>query len=95
MIQLPDKSIVADKFTINSFIKFISVVGFKSVEALGIMYGKQPIVSRTEPAKPQNYKRADNGWWVLSNCPTVKIGQYVNEIAERLNLRAYAELALK
>lgn len=95
MIHLPDKSIVDDKFTIDSFIKFIAAVGYNRVEELGIMYEKQPLVSYTMPERSQNYKRADKGWWALSNCPTVLIGQYVNEIAERLNLRAYAELALK
>lgn len=95
MIHLPDKSIVDDTYTINSFIKFLSVAGFSRVEELGILYGKQPLVSRSQPENSKNYKQADNGWWALSNCPTVRVGQYVNEIAERLGLRAYAELALK
>lgn len=95
MIHLPDKTVVDDMYTIDSFIKFLSVVGFSKVDELGMAYGKKPLVSRQRPEFSKDYKQADNGWWALSNCPTVCVGQYVNEIAERLNVRAYAELALK
>ncbi len=83
-IRMPDGKIIAERATYQSFIEFLDKVGYERVAKLGLLFGKYPIVS-SEPIN-NRYKQANAHWYVLANWPTVKCAQYINDIADLLDL---------
>lgn len=83
-IRMPDGKVIAGRATYQSFIEFLDKVGYERVADLGLSFGKYPIVTKS-PVNSR-YKQANAHWYVLANWPTVKCAQYINDIADRLDL---------
>lgn len=83
-IRMPDGKIIAETATYQSFIEFLNKIGYQRVADLGLLYGKNPIV--TKDPIGNRYKHANARWYVLANWPTVKCAQYINDIADLLDL---------
>lgn len=83
-VLMPDRTIIADHATYSSFIKVVKYIGYNKVAELGLKYGQNPIVAR-EPLNDR-YRKADGNWYVLANWPTPVVAQYINKIADELDL---------
>ena len=81
---MPDGKIIAERANYQSFIELLDWIGYEKVFALGLSYGKYPIVTK-EPVGDR-YRKANAHWYVLANWPTVKCAQYINNIADLLDL---------
>lgn len=81
---MPDRKVIADYATYSSFIKVVEFIGFERVAALDMKYGQYPIVTKSPIGNV--YSKANASWFVLSKWPTPVVAQYVNNIADALDL---------
>lgn len=84
-ILMPDRTIVSENATYLSFIKLLDHIGFEKVADLNLRYKKYPIITRT-PYGAYLYKQANAFWYVLAKWPTIVAAQYINKIADELDL---------
>ena len=92
-IRMPDGKVIAERATYQSFIEFLDKVGYDQVAKLGLHFGKYPIVANE--LINSRYKRANTQWYVLANWPTVKCAQYINDIADLLDLYIECDVVAK
>ena len=93
-VKMPDGSIIAEKYTIDSLTKVIQTLGYEKVAALNIKhYNTYPIVTRKPIAK--KYREATKGWYILSDCYTKFVAIHLNEIADALAIPLLADIAPK
>lgn len=93
IVKMPDNSYIQDYATVSTFTKFVEYIGYNRVFELGLKWGKYDIVTQTPFGS--RYKKASRGWYVLSNWPTVVAAQYINKIADELNLYIEADVVPK
>lgn len=84
-VLMPDKKIISEYATYQSFMQVVEYIGFDCVASLGMKYGNYPIVTK-EPKGGNRYAKANNEWYILSNWPTTVVAQYINDIADALDL---------
>lgn len=92
-VKMPDNSFIQDYATVSTFTKVVEYIGYNRVFELGLKWGKYDIVTQTPFGS--RYKEASRGWYVLSNWPTVVAAQYINKIADELNLYIEADVVPK
>lgn len=93
-IEMEDGSHIQERHTIDSFVRFLRVAGFAAVAELGIMHaGKHPLVCR-EPSGDY-YRGPESGWYVLKKCPCVLTAQYINRIADELDMHIICSIVPK
>ncbi|MDE6497653.1 MAG: hypothetical protein K2L21_03230 [Muribaculaceae bacterium] len=92
-IRMPDGKIISDRATYQSFIYLLDIIGYERVAALGLKFGQYPIVAK-EPIN-NRYKKANAHWYVLANWPTIKCAQYINDIADLLDLYIECDVVAK
>lgn len=83
-VIMPDKTVISDYANYSTLIKVLEHVGFANVAELNLSYGNLPIITK-EP-KGTRYVHANGPWHVLKNWPTATVAQYINNIADALNL---------
>lgn len=93
IVKMPDNSFIQDYATVSTFTKVVEYIGYNRVFELGLKWGKYDIVTQTPFGT--RYKEASRGWYVLSNWPTVVAAQYINKIADELNLYIEADVVPK
>lgn len=93
IVKMPDNSFIQDYATVSTFTKVVEYIGYNRVFELGLKWGKYDIVTQTPFGT--RYKEASRGWYVLSNWPTVVAAQYINRIADELNLYIEADVVPK
>lgn len=93
IVKMPDNSYIQDYATVSTFTKVVEYIGYNRVFELGLKWGKYDIVTQTPFGT--RYKEASRGWYVLSNWPTVVAAQYINKIADELNLYIEADVVPK
>lgn len=93
IVKMPDNSFIQDYATVSTFTKVVEYIGYNRVFELGLKWGKYDIVTQTPFGS--RYKEASRGWYVLSNWPTVVAAQYINKIADELNLYIEADVVPK
>lgn len=93
IVKMPDNSYIQDYATVSTFTKVVEHIGYNRVFELGLKWGKYDIVTQTPFGT--RYKEASRGWYVLSNWPTVVAAQYINKIADELNLYIEADVVPK
>lgn len=93
IVKMPDNSFIQDYATVSTFAKVVEYIGYNRVFELGLKWGKYDIVTQTPFGT--RYKEASRGWYVLSNWPTVVAAQYINKIADELNLYIEADVVPK
>lgn len=93
IVKMPDNSFIQDYATVSTFTKVVEHIGYNRVFELGLKWGKYDIVTQTPFGS--RYKEASRGWYVLSNWPTVIAAQYINKIADELNLYIEADVVPK
>lgn len=93
IVKMPDNSFIQDYATVSTFTKVVEYIGYNRVFELGLKWGKYDIVTQTPFGS--RYKEASRGWYVLSNWPTVIAAQYINRIADELNLYIEADVVPK
>ena len=92
-IRMPDGKVISNRATYQSFISLLDIIGYEKVAALGLKFGKYPIIAK-EPIN-NRYKKANAHWYVLANWPTVKCAQYINDIADMLDLYIECDVVAK
>lgn len=92
-IRMPDGQIISDRATYQSFISLLDIIGYEKVAGLGLKFGQYPIV--TKDFINNRYKKANAHWYVLANWPTVKCAQYINDIADLLDLYIECDVVAK
>jgi hypothetical protein len=94
MVTWSDGKVINNPDAIDTFAEVISRIGYDDVEALGIMFrGKYPLVAREDING--KYRKEKFGWYVLSNCPNTDKAIFINEIADALDKKIYAEIIAK
>ena len=92
-IRMQDGTVISDRATYQSFISLLDVIGYERVATLGLKFGRYPIVAK-EPIN-NRYKKANAHWYVLANWPTIICAQYINNIADLLDLYIECDVVAK
>lgn len=82
-VRMPDGTIVCEKDGIGTLVKVLSIIGITKVAALGLAYGKYPLIS--DENINGKYTKVQ-GHWLLNNFPNVHKVNIINEIAEKLHI---------
>jgi hypothetical protein len=93
MVTMPDNKVISEHSAIDTFSKVIRYIGAGEVDALGLCYGKYPIVARENING--KYREDTMGWFILSNFPNVYKALFINEIADALDKKMIAEVIAK
>lgn len=94
-IIMPDRTIIADTASYSSFIKFVEYVGLQRIADLDMKYGQYPLVTKEPIGGDGRYAKANASWYVLKNWPTIVAAQYINDIADVLDLFIEADIVPK